>query len=197
MGVILAGGQATRMGGGDKTLLDLAGRPMLAQVIARLAPQLGVLALNANGNPARFAAFGLPVIADPVAGNPGPLAGILAAMDWAAAQGAAKVLTVAGDTPFFPRDLVARLTKGEGGTAPIALAAAPSGLHPTFGLWDVSLREDLARAIAAGTRRVGDWAESMGARRVIFDDQPFDPFFNVNTPDDLGRARAWAEEGRP
>lgn len=188
MGVILAGGLATRMGGGDKALLPLGGRPMLAHVIERLRPQVAGIVLNANGDPARFSAFGLPVIADPVPDFPGPLAGVLAGLNRAVDAGAARIATVAADTPFLPHDLVARLDAEAGADDSIALAATASGLHPTFGLWPVSLRAALARDLAGGVRRVGAWAESMGARRVLFRDLPVDPFFNINTPDDLTRA---------
>lgn len=194
LGVILAGGLATRMGGGDKALLDLGGRPMLAAVIDRLGPQVAGLALNANGEPARFAAFGLPVLPDTVSGYPGPLAGILAGLEWAAAEGATHVVSAAADTPFLPRDLVARLT-AVADRAPIVLAETASGLHPTFGLWPVSLRDDLALALAEGTRKVAAWAESRGAARVRFDDSSGDPFFNVNTPEDLEKARVRLAEG--
>lgn len=188
-GVILAGGRATRMGGGDKSLRTLAGRPMLAHVIARLAPQVAALALNANGDPARFAAFGLPVLPDPLPDQPGPLAGVLAGMDWAAAQGFETLITVAGDTPFLPKDLVARLSDG-----PFTLAASPDHTghlrqHPTVGLWPVALRKDLRDALVRGERKVGRWAAEHGARSIPFTAQP-DPFFNVNTPDDLHRAEA-------
>lgn len=193
-GVILAGGRATRMGGGDKGLLSLGDGPMLAHVITRLAPQVGPLALNANGDPARFAAFGLPVLADEVAGFPGPLAGILAAMDWAAAQGAEQVLTAAADTPFLPLDLAVRLRAAK---APVALAKTASGLHPTFGLWPVALRASLADAIASGTRKVAAWALGEGAVAVRFDDTPLDPFFNINTPQDLAKARGHLAGNRP
>lgn len=192
--LILAGGLARRMGGGDKALLPLAGRPLLAHVIERLAPQASPLAINANGDPARFAAFGLPVLADPVADYPGPLAGVLAGLQWAAAMGASDIVTVAADTPFFPADLVARLraAAAEAG-APIALAATPDperGLarHPTFGLWSIALMDDLAAALAAGTRKIVAWADRHGAATALFDG-PGDPFFNLNTPDDLARAQ--------
>ncbi len=194
-GVILAGGLATRMGGGDKCLLELASRPLLAHVIERLAPQAGPLALNANGDPARFAPFGLPVLPDSVPGFPGPLAGVLAGLDWAQALGAAQIVTVAADTPFFPTDLVARLqAAAEAQGAPIALAATPDerrGLarHPTFGLWPVALREDLRAALQAGTRKVVAWTDRHGAANALFDASAHDPFFNINTPEDLERAR--------
>lgn len=191
LGVILAGGLATRMGGGDKALLDLGGAPMLAQVIDRFAPQLAGLAINANGDPTRFAGFGLSVLPDTVPDYPGPLAGILAGLDWAAGQGATRVVTAAADTPFLPTDLVTRLIeRAEATGAPIALAATSTGLHPTFGLWAVSLRDSLAHALKTGTRRVGAWALEAGAVRVRFPDTPLDPFFNINTPEDLAEARA-------
>lgn len=186
--VILAGGQARRMGGGDKPLLPLAGRPLLAHVIARLGPQVTALALNANGDPARFAAFGLPVLPDPVPGQPGPLAGVLAAMDWAAARGEARVLTVAGDTPFLPADLVARLS-----TQPFAMAESLGRAHPVVALWPIALRAPLRAALAAGEHRVGRFAAGHGAVQVPFPAPP-DPFVNINTPDDLARAEALLHE---
>ncbi len=187
-GVVLAGGRSTRMGGGDKGMLALAGRPLIGHVIERLAPQCAPLAINANGDPARFAGFGLPVLADPVAGWPGPLAGVLAGMDWAAAQGARAVVSAAADTPFFPADLVARLTEA----GAFALAATPDETgrlrpQPTFGLWPVALRGALAQALAAGQRRVAEWALAEGAQLVAFDAAPF---FNINTPQDLAAAEA-------
>lgn len=197
--VILAGGRAVRMGGGDKGLLVLTpgaarGR-LLDHVIARLAPQAGALALNANGDAARFAHFGLPVIADSLAGHPGPLAGILAAMDWAAGQGAAFVVTAPADTPFLPRDLVARLQAAGGSQAAAPVVAATRGadgavrVHPTCGLWPVALRDDLRATLVEGQRKVMHWTARHGAARSLFAADPVDPFFNVNTPDDLTRAR--------
>lgn len=184
--MILAGGRATRMGGGDKPLIPLAGRAMLDHVLDRLRPQARVIALNANGDPTRFAAFGLAVRADSLPDQPGPLAGILAAMDWAGAMGAAHVVTVPGDSPFLPPDLVARL-QGVGG---LALAAGGDGRpHPTFGLWPVALRDDLAATLAAGQRRVRDFTERHGACLVLWPDAP-DPFANINTPQELAQAEA-------
>lgn len=196
-GVILAGGLARRMGGGDKSLRALGGRTVLSRVIDRLAPQVGPLALNANGDPARFAETGLPVLPDSAPDFPGPLAGVLAGLDWAAGQGLEQIVTVAADTPFFPGDLVARLTNAG---APLALAATPhpaKGLmrHPTFGLWPVSLREDLRAALAQGTRKIVAWTDRHNAATVPFDVDPFDPFFNINTPDDMLRAEALLGEG--
>lgn len=190
--VILAGGTSSRMGGGDKVLLDLNGQPLLAHALARLAPQVDALAISANGDPARFAGFGLPVLADSVPDHPGPLAGVLAAMDWAADLGAASVLTAAGDTPFPPADLAAAL-QAAAGPQGLALAADHDSagalrLHPTFGLWPVHLRDDLRAAIAAGLRRPRQWAGRHQAGTALFEGP--EPFFNINTPDDLARAAA-------
>tara|TARA_R110002033_G_scaffold25018_7_gene58232 strand:- start:5003 stop:5629 length:627 start_codon:yes stop_codon:yes gene_type:complete len=202
VGVILAGGLATRMGGGDKALLQLGGQSLLARVIARLEPQVAGLALNANGDPARFASFGLPVVADSVEGFAGPLAGVLAGLDWAAELGADAIVTVAADTPFFPCDLVPRLLMAaEGMAAPLALAATPRGdadtrsmtggliRHPTFGLWPVALRDDLRAALQDGLRKVVIWTDAHDGRLAEFPDAG-GPFFNVNTPDDLAQAEA-------
>ncbi len=187
--IILAGGRATRMGGGDKGLLSLGDTTLLAHVIDRIAPQAAAVALNANGDPARLAAFGLPVLADPVEGFVGPLAGVLAGMDWAAGLGAETVVSVAADTPFFPCDLVPQLLLAATGmAAPLALAATPDGRHPTFGLWPVSLRGDLRAALTVGLRKVVQWTDAHHAATAMFPPGG-DPFFNVNTPEDLARAR--------
>jgi molybdopterin-guanine dinucleotide biosynthesis protein A len=194
LGVILAGGQARRMGGGDKGLLPLGSGTILDHVIERLSPQVSGLALNANGDPARFSRFGLPVLADSVTGFPGPLAGVLAGLDHAAAHGADTIVTAAADTPFFPRDLVARLQQAaEGMDMPLALAATPDpdrcGIrHPTFGLWPVALREDLRAALADGVRKVVIWTDRHDGRMALFPVGEIDPFFNVNTPEDLALA---------
>ena len=195
-GAILAGGLATRLGGGDKGLRLLAGHALLSHVLGRLAPQVGPLALNANGDPARFAGLlpaGCAVIADGVEGHPGPLAGVLAAMEWAAATNPAitDIVTVPGDCPFLPADLVARLrqARARGGTA-IACARTlhddgPQA-HPVVALWPVRLAGDLRRALTAeGIRRVGQWAARHGIAHADYPDQPFDPFFNINRPEDL------------
>lgn len=183
--MILAGGLSTRMGGGDKGLQPLAGRPVLAHVVARLAPQAGALALNANGPATRFNALGLEVIADPLPGHLGPLVGILAAMRWAAAMGAERVATVPCDAPFLPLDLIARLAQAQGA----AFAASASGLHPVCGLWPVSAAAALEGQILSGTRKVRAWAQDLGAEVVRFAGQP-DPFANLNTHDDLAQAEA-------
>ncbi|TDL81669.1 molybdenum cofactor guanylyltransferase MobA [Palleronia sediminis] len=195
LGVILAGGQARRMGGGDKGRLEIGGRSILDHVRDRLGPQVEAMALNANGDPARFADTGLPVLADSIDGFAGPLAGVLAGLDWAAGQGARHIVTVAADTPFFPADLVPQLLlAAEAQGKPIALAATPDpergiARHPTFGLWPVALREDLRAALAAGTRKVVAWTDRYGTALASFPVDRGDPFFNVNTPDDLARAR--------
>jgi molybdopterin-guanine dinucleotide biosynthesis protein A len=185
------------MGGGDKSLLKLGGRPILAHVIDRIRPQVMDLALNANGEPARFTRYGLPVLPDSISEHPGPLAGVLAGLDWAADQGVSAVVTVAADTPFFPIDLVARLMAGaEAAGTSIALAATPDGdrvaRHPTFGLWPVVLRDDLRKALEGGLRKVVLWTDRHGAATVPFPAAPFDPFFNINTPEDLSRAKELA-----
>lgn len=202
-GVILAGGLATRMGGGDKCLLPLGSGTLLDAVIARATPQLGALALNANGDPARFDDYGLPVLPDSIGGYPGPLAGVLAGLDWAAEQGADRIVTVAADTPFFPTDLVARLQAASAGqTHPLVLAATPRGeevtksmtgkliRHPTFGLWPVALRDDLRAALRDGLKKVVLWTDRHDGRLAEFPVDGFDPFFNINTPDDLTEAEA-------
>ncbi len=198
-GVILAGGLSRRMGGGDKGLLPLGGRPILSHVVAGLEPQVDRLALNANRDPARVAAVGLPVVADGVAGHAGPLAGVLAGMDWAAGQGIGTIVTAAADTPFFPEDLVAGLAAAAArdGT-PLAVAMtddAERGYspHPTFGLWSVALRGDLRAALEGGTRKVVDWTRPRGCAEALFPG-PHEPFFNVNTPADLARAEAMLAE---
>jgi len=194
LGIILAGGQATRMGGGDKGMLRLGNATLLDHVIARLDPQVDGLALNANGDPGRFAHLDLPVVADSVDGFAGPLAGVLAGLDWAAGMGADSIVTVAADTPFFPCDLVPRLQlAGEGMNRPLVLAATPDpkrGLvrHPTFGLWPVALRDDLRMALHDGVRKVVQWSDRHGGRMAEFADEA--AFFNVNTPDDLATAEA-------
>lgn len=192
-GVILAGGRATRMGGGDKSLRPLAGARLIDHVIARLAPQVGAMAINANGDPARLAEFGLPVLADSVAGHAGPLAGVLAGMDWAAGIGATHVLSAAADTPFFPRDLGPRLAAaGDFALAASADAGGRIWAQPTFGLWPVRLRDDLRAALEGGLRKIVHWTEAHGAVEVLFASGPADPFFNVNTPEDLALAETLA-----
>ena len=199
LGLILAGGQARRMGGGDKGRLPLGDGTLLSQVVARLGPQVGAMALNANGDPARFADVGLPVLADSIEDFAGPLAGVLAGLDWAASQGATSSVSAAVDTPFFPPDLVSRLLDvADDMDHPLALAATPDperGLsrHPTFGLWPVALRDDLREALEGGLRKVVEWTDRHGAATAVFSAKSYDPFFNVNTPEDLARASEMLE----
>jgi len=187
LGVILAGGQATRMGGGDKGLLPLGRGTILSHVIARLDPQVADLALNANGDPARFADLNLPIIPDSIDGFAGPLSGVLAGLDWAATQGASHIVTAAADTPFFPCDLVPQLLQAaEDAGTQIALARTPDGRHPTFGLWPTALRDDLRAALNDGLRKVVLWTDKHGGATAHFPDDA--AFFNVNTPEDLSKA---------
>lgn len=194
-GVILAGGQATRMGGGDKGLLDLGGKSLLERVIERLEPQVDAIAINANGDPARFSRFSHPVIGDTIDGFAGPLAGVLAGLDWAASLGGTCIVTAAADTPFFPCDLVPQLQlAGEDMAIPLVLAATPDAKRgvarqPTFGLWPVELRDDLRAALNGGLRKVVIWTEKHQGREAVFPVGDVNPFFNVNTPQDLLEAK--------
>ena len=194
-GVLLAGGLARRMGGGDKCLLPLAGRPMLAHAIDRLAPQVTALTINANGDPARFAAFDLPVVADVVEGFAGPLAGVLTGMVWAQAQlrGAEWLVTAATDTPFFPRDLVVRLC-ASANDADVVFAASAGRTHPVFGLWRLELLDALRRALVEEhERKIDRFAGRYRVVEVDFPTVPFDPFFNINRPADLEEALRLSE----
>lgn len=190
-GVLLAGGQSQRMGGGDKNLRMLGGKPMLARVIERARPQVDALVLNANGDAQRFAAFGLPVIADSITDFAGPLAGVLAGIDWAAKNlpEAELVASFATDAPFFPRDLVRRLAVAlEEGGFDLACAQSNGRAHPVFGLWPVSLREPLREALNGGVRKVDRWTARYKLVEVEFAAEPVDPFFNANRPEDLAEA---------
>lgn len=195
LGLILAGGLARRMGGGDKALVPLAGSPILGHVIVRLQGQCDGLVLNANGDPARFESYGLPVIADTILDFAGPLAGILAGLDWLAAHRPTTpwLLSVAADTPFIPADLTARLhaARAAAGT-PLACAASAGRAHHAIGLWPVSLREDLRQSLEAGDRKIGVWTGRHGVATAEWPAEPFDPFFNINTPEDLAEAERFA-----
>lgn len=200
-GVILAGGLSSRMGGGDKGLLSLGGRSLIERVTARFARQIGPLALNANGDPARFPDFRHPILADTVAGFPGPLAGILAGMDWATETGARTVVTIAADTPFFPENLVARLAETiQDGDETIAVARSCGRPHPTFALWPTALGRSLRRfLVEEGNRRVLSFIERHHFVEVDFPllplrDGTLDPFFNINTPADLVEAERILKE---
>ncbi len=190
-GVILAGGQSRRMGGGDKALLPLAGKPVLQHVITRLMPQVGPLILSANGDPARFAAFSLPVVPDRDETFAGPLAGLLAAMAHAEARWPAvkTLVSVPADTPFIPADLVARLTKRRReDDLEIVMAASGGRAHPTVALWSLGLWQPLAQALESGEKRVRNFIESRRYAAVDWPMTPADPFANINTPEDLAEA---------
>jgi molybdenum cofactor guanylyltransferase len=195
-GVLLAGGLARRMGGGDKPMRTIGGRTILERVIARLSPQCDGLILNANGDPARFAAFGLPVIADNVADFPGPLAGILAALDWTAANrpNVEWVLSAAADCPFLPRDLVARLYRSlSEENAQLAVAASDGQSHPVIGLWSVALRDELRHALVKeDIRKIDRWTARYRLATVSWPTMPLDPFFNANTIEDIAEAERLA-----
>jgi len=195
-GVLLAGGLARRMGGGDKPMRQIGGAAILARVIARLKPQCDGLILNANGDPARFASFGLPVIPDSVTGFPGPLAGILAGLDWVAENrpDAAWVLSAAADCPFLPRDLLARLHRERiEQSAQLAVAASGGRSHPVIGLWSVALREELRHALVVeDIRKIDRWTARYRLATVTWVTEPLDPFFNANTVDDLAQAERLA-----
>jgi molybdopterin-guanine dinucleotide biosynthesis protein A len=194
--VLLAGGLARRMGGGDKPMRSIGGKTILERVIARLKPQCDGLILNANGDPARFAAFGLPVIADDVADFPGPLAGILAALDWMAANRpeVKRVLSAAADCPFLPRDLVARLERARANEkAELAVAASDGQTHPVIGLWSVTLRDELRHALVKeDIRKIDRWTARYPLATVTWPVTPLDPFFNANTVEDVAEAERLA-----
>lgn len=190
-GVVLCGGRSRRMGGGDKSLIEIAGATLLARAVSRLERQVSRLAINANGDPSRFAAFAFPVIADSIPGFVGPLAGVLTAMRWAAQNGSSAVVTVPGDSPFFPSDLVARLDASRtGDDTMIAVAGSHGRRHPVFALWPAALRFDVERQLQQGTRRMSDYIDRYRTVEVDFpaEEDGVDPFFNINTPHDLEQA---------
>jgi molybdopterin-guanine dinucleotide biosynthesis protein A len=193
--VILAGGGGTRMGDGDKPLLEIGDTPMLARIIAVLRPDTPAIAISANGDPIRFAAYGLPVLPDGAFAGQGPLAGVLAGLDWAAGIGADSLLSIPGDTPFVPCGLAAALAP------PPACAASHGRVHHLVALWPIGCRNALRAMLSSpGRRAVGRFADSIGMRHVAFPAGTWDPFLNVNTPDDLAVARrlaAGVEEGQP
>jgi molybdopterin-guanine dinucleotide biosynthesis protein A len=199
VGVLLAGGLARRMGGGDKPLREIDGKTLLAHVIERLRPQCEALVLNANGEPERFSAFGLPVVADSIQGFAGPLAGVLAGLDWAAAHAKAArlVVSVATDTPFLPRDLVTRLQAARiAHEARLASAASGGRTHPVIGLWPVDIRDELRRALLEeGLRKIDLFTARHNLAIAEWPVLPYDPFFNANAPDDLAQAESIARTG--
>ena len=196
IGVVLAGGKSSRMGGGDRALLPLGCRPLLAHVIERLAPQVAEIVVNANDDPARFAQFGLPLAPDRLAGQMGPLAGIHAGLAWAKANrpDSRFVITVAADTPFFPADLVSRLcTATDKANPKLVVARSDSGVHPVFGLWPVSLEPLLEDSLRRSARKALDFVMAHQAKEVTFPPveiggRAVDPFFNINRPEDLAEA---------
>ncbi|HZY21238.1 MAG: molybdenum cofactor guanylyltransferase MobA [Microvirga sp.] len=196
LGVLLAGGLARRMGGGDKPLKEIAGRTILERAIERLAPQCAALILNANGGPARFAFTGLTVVADDVPGFAGPLAGILAALDWAARNrpDLEWIASAAGDSPFLPLDLVSRLHAArEAAGVPLACAESGGQAHPVNGLWPVALRADLRHALVVeDMRKIDRWTARHGVAHASWPAEPLDPFFNANTPEDIAAAERLA-----
>jgi molybdopterin-guanine dinucleotide biosynthesis protein A len=193
VGVVLAGGRARRMGGKDKSFVLLTDQPLLQRAVARLAPQVGSLVVSANGAQEQYARFHTPVVADTVGGFAGPLAGMLAGMGWARATApdATRIATVAVDTPFFPVDLVARLSAACG-DGRVGVAMSKGRMHPVFALIPVALADDLAAFLAAGTSfAVSDWLARHHVAQVDFDAvSGVDPFFNINTPSDLALAEA-------
>ena len=197
-GLVLAGGLARRMGGGDKALIRIGETTILDRVLDRLKGSCAGFILNANGDPARFARFGLPVIADDVAGFAGPLAGILAGLDWVASNrpDTPWVVSVPGDCPFLPRDLAPRLhvaRRKEG--KPLACAQSGDWRHPVAGLWPVALRHDLRHAVVdEGLRKIEVWTARHGVALASWPDKPVDPFFNVNTPEDAAAAERFARD---
>ena len=200
VGLVLAGGRSSRMGGGDKCLRSLGGQPILQWVLDRLKPQVSEIVINANGDPARFTAFGCPVVEDSLAGYAGPLAGIDAGFRWVAEnRPAARFLaTVAADTPFIPDDLVSRLAAASEDVTTLRIAQSDTGTHFVVGLWPVSLAGALRASLERGDRRVGAWTKENGAVSVHFPQasiggQFIDPFFNINAPEDLTKAQSLLE----
>ncbi len=195
LGLILAGGQGRRMGGVDKALLMLAERPLVAHATTRLAPQCGALALNANGGAARFAQFGLPVLADEIA-DAGPLAGILAGLRHARENGFEFLCTLSVDVPFAPESLVARLHAARSAAAATMATAASGGRrHHVIALWPVALEADLRRALQDGLRKAETFVSQQAPALAEWSDAPHDPFFNVNRPEDLARAEEILRSG--
>ena len=192
LGLVLAGGLARRMGGGDKPLKQIGGATILDRVLSRLRPQCGAIILNANGDPARFGWTGLPVVADSVPDFAGPLAGVLAGLDWTAAHApdVEYVASVPGDCPFLPKDLIARLHQARAAEGrPLACARSGEWRHPVVALWPVALRDDLRRALTEqGLRKIEIWTARHGVALADWPDKPVDPFFNVNTPEDAAAA---------
>ena len=203
-GIILAGGLSRRMGGGDKGLLMLGETSIIERVIDKILPQVGSLAININGDSSRFPDYKLPIIPDSIKGYLGPLSGILAGMEWAFKNGNRYIATVAADTPFLPDDFIKRLhtmVKSKNLNIGIAASRILSGddvfIHPTFGIWEVALKDDLRDALANDTRKIMFWAKKFKLDYYYFEtsDKLSDPFFNINTPDDLEEAKYRLKKG--
>ena len=203
-GIILAGGLSRRMGGGDKGLLMLGKKSIIKRVIDKVSPQVGSLAININGDSSRFPDYKLPIIPDSIKGYLGPLSGILAGMEWAFKNGNRYIATVAADTPFLPDDFIKRLhamVKSKNLNIGIAASRILSTddvfMHPTFGIWEVGLKDDLRNALANDTRKIMFWAKKFKLDYYYFDtsDKLSDPFFNINTPDDLAKAKCRLKKG--
>jgi len=198
LGLVLAGGLARRMGGGDKARLKIGGSTILDRVLATLSGQCVDVIINANGDPARFADTGCAVVPDNVPNYPGPLAGILAGLDWLAAQqnGVEWIVSVPGDCPFLPDDLVEKLHLARrklGAGVPLACARSGEWRHPVIGLWPLALRADLRKALVEeDLRKIEVWTARHGIAIADWPAEPIDPFFNVNTPEDAARAETIA-----
>jgi molybdopterin-guanine dinucleotide biosynthesis protein A len=200
VGVLLAGGRSSRMGGGDKCLRPLGGEPILTRIIARLRPQVPDIIINANGDVSRFAPFGFPVVPDTITGFSGPLAGVHAGLEWVRANrpDIGHSVTVATDTPFFPTDLVRRFLAEARDGSTFLVARSEAGTHPVIGLWPVELAAALKVSLDQGHRKVSAWVKDHGAVEVPFppveiDGTLIDPFYNVNTPEDLAAAETLLE----
>jgi molybdopterin-guanine dinucleotide biosynthesis protein A len=203
-GILLAGGRSSRMGGGDKCLRLLAERPILARIIERLKPQVCGMVINANGDPSRFAPFGLPVVGDSIAGFAGPLAGVHAGLEWVKANcpDIRHAVTVATDTPFFPADLVQRFLAALKDKPALLVARSEEGVHPVIGLWPVALAAELEASLQRGVRKAGAFVEQHGAIEVPFaaveaGGRRIDPFFNINQPGQLAEAEALLKDRAP
>lgn len=200
VGVVLAGGLSTRMGGTDKCLLELGDKTLLLHAVDKLKQQVGSVAINTNSDASAYQNNGVPVLRDSFEGYAGPLAGVLTGMEWAHSLGASHIITVAADTPFFPDNLACDMQAAIHEAAnQIAIAESRGGggkyfNHPTFGLWPVALRDDLRSALTQGIRKVMQWAKPHGIVNVAFSAKPFDPFFNVNTPEDFATASRLLKE---
>ena len=195
-GVILAGGQSHRMGGTEKSLLRVGGKSQISWVCDCLAPQVETLAVNANGDASRFNFLKLPVLADVIEGYVGPLAGVLTGMRWAASlDQTTHIITAAADTPFIPHNLVGLLKSSISGDDEIAMASSNGRIHPVFGLWPIHLADALERfLVEEDQRKIIVFAKRYTMHEIVFDTDGKDPFFNINTPDDLKAAQTMVEE---